>query len=418
MKNNQFWAVVRKAFVAVAVTLVVTLMLTSGVWAASKYKTLHTFKGSKGGHYPTGLIFDQAGNLYGTTYQGGAYKQGTVFQLAPNLDGSWTKNVIYSFNNAGNDGRWPIAGLIFDQAGNLYGTTYLGGAYKQGTVFQLTPNGDGSWRESVLHSFNNTDGSNPSASLVFDAAGNLYGTTRTGGTYYEGTVFQLTPNSDGSWTESVLYSFTNGADGGNPYAELIFDAAGNLYGTTFQGGDLSACSELGCGVVFELTRNADGAWTESVLHSFTDGADGGLLFGGLTFDPAGNLYGTTYSGGTYGYGVVFQLTPNPGGSWREKVLHRFTDGKDGGLPYSNLIVDAAGNLCGTTTSGGAYGGGVVFKLVPNAKAGWHETVLHAFTNHQSISPAAGVIFDTAGNLYGTTWGAANTTFGSVFEITP
>ncbi len=273
------------------------------------------------GEFPVaGLIFDQAGNLYGTTEYGGALAAGTVFKLAPNADGSWRESVLHSFCSRTNcgDGAEPLASLIFDQAGNLYGATEYGGALAAGTVFKLAPNADGSWRESVLHSFcsrtNCGDGAEPFASLIFAQAGNLYGATEYGGAHGGGTVFKLAPNADGSWRESVLHSFcsrTNCGDGAQPVAGLVFAQAGNLYGTTFDGGDQGLCSftgAVGCGVVFKLTPNLNGGWEEAVLHTFADhpGANPGA---GLIFDPAGNLYGTSTGDSIGTFGSVFEITP-------------------------------------------------------------------------------------------------------------
>ncbi len=439
-----------------ALTIVIVIfMLAPGAWAQSKYKTLYEFTGSADGGQPmAGLIFDQVGNLYGTTEFGGLqdcqtyYIQaewcGVVFKLAPNSDGSWTESVLHSF--AGDDvGMSPVASLIFDTAGNLYGTTanFQDNNDAEGVVFELTPNSDGSWTENVLYDFNTFSrrgwsvGVNPRAGLIFDRTGSLYGTTWTGGRYrstrcvYCGVVFKVAPNPDGSWTESTIHTFTSRWHGANPAAGLIFDQAGNLYGTTTGGGDVHKCGRgAGCGVVFKLTPNSDGSWTETDLHHFTRGKDGANPFAGLIFDQAGNLYGTTTGGGNrkdcggVGCGVVFQLTPNSDGSWTETVLHHFTGGKDGANPEAGLIFDQAGNLYGTAEAGGnlsycnASGCGVVFKLAPNSKGGWTETVLHAFTDRGGAFPAAGLILDTAGNLYGTTQGDGGTTFGPVFEITP
>jgi uncharacterized repeat protein (TIGR03803 family) len=423
---------------AALMIVIVTLILTTAAGAASKYKTLYEFKNGKdGGTLVAPVIFDQAGNLYGTAAAGGitnCYGSGcgVVFKLTPNSDGSWTESVLYSFTG-GNDGGYPSGPLIFDQAGNLYGMTYWGGANHYGVVFELKPNTDGSWTESVPYSFcslaNCSDGRQPYAGLIFDNAGNLYGTTMSGGgPYDDGTAFKLTPSSDGSWKESVLHSFANGVDGQYP-GNLTFDALGNLYGTTWFGGRKDR------GVVFQLTPNTDGSWKANVLHNFTGGKDGGLPRGSsLIFDQAGNLYGTTSQGDGsgcdegYGCGVVFKLTPTADGSWKEKVLHRFSGSKGGAVPRGGLILDPVGNLYGTTSEGGnlsycyATGCGVVFKLAPNSSGGWRETVLHSFRGQPGIIPLAGVIFDAAGNLYGTTagdiWNGQPTSFGSVFEITP
>jgi uncharacterized repeat protein (TIGR03803 family) len=346
---------------------------------------------------------------------------GAVFQLTPNADGGWTEKTIYN-PVPGWVGFVPMAGLIFDRAGNLFGTMEIGDDVNCthggcGDVFELTPNSDGSWTKSVLHSFAGYggDGMFPTSGLIFDQAGNLYGTTSGGGAYYSGTVFELTPNADGSWTCNLLYSF-EGLSASAPRAGLIFDSTGNLYGTT-------SGTPYHPGTVFELTPNPGGSWTEKVLYVF-NGKGGSEPQAGLIFDPAGNLYGTTLQGGSRtkvcdsGCGVVFKLAPNADGSWTETVLHKFTGGKDGASPRGSLIFDKAGNLYGTASGGGAAGYGVVFKLTPNSKGGWNETVPHHFLLNPGAFPSAGLILDAAGNLYGTTQGDGTTTFGSVFEITP
>ncbi len=412
MKDNRVWAAVRQVLAASTVALIITLVLVSGASAASKYKTLYKFRGGKDGRSPTaGLVFDGAGNLYSATGSGGTDRGGTVFRLTPNGDGTWTQSVLHSFKRDGEDGLHPEhTGLIFDTAGNLYGTTINGGTYGDGAVFQLTPNGDGTWTERVLYSFDPADGDQPVTGVILDAAGNLYGTTVAGGTYNTGTVFQLTPNGDGTWTENVLHSFSS-TDGYYLYAGLIFDSTGNLYGMAAQGGAYDF------GTVFQLTPNGDGSWTENVLHSF-NGTDGNFPYDSLIFDPAGNLYGTTMNGGTYGDGAAFQLTPNGDGTWKERVLHSF-DGRDGNRPFAGLILDPAGNLYGTTYQGGAYDAGTIFKLKHMAKGTWKETVLHSFRNKPGGHPWASLIFDGLGNLFGTAAGInGQNNWGSVFEITP
>jgi uncharacterized repeat protein (TIGR03803 family) len=402
---------------AALMIVIAILMLTPCAGAANKYKTLYRFKGGADGSEPTAaLIFDAAGNLYGTTGSGGAYPYGygVVFKLTPKAGGGWTENVIHSFNNS--DGNYPHAGLIFDQAGNLYGTTTFGGGTNySGTVFKLTKNEDGSWTESVLYAFpdDGVHGGGPYAGLIFDSAGNLYGADSGTGAYGNGMVFKLTPNPDGSWTENDIYSF-NGADGAGPDASLIFDQRGNLYGTTKMGGEFDDG-----GTAFELTPNADGTWTESVLHSFSfhhHGHDGADPEASLIFDTAGNLYGTTSYGGLYGAGTVFQLAPNGDGTWIEHRLHSFPP-KNGFLP-NGLIFDSAGNLYGTTSLGGTHGYGTVFKLTPTLKGAWKTTLPHSFGNNPGAYPNSSLIFDAHGNLYGTTEGGTAPNFGSVFEITP
>lgn len=425
--------------------VVVTLALAPVAWAQDKFTTLYDFtaaRGEKDGLEPlASVVFDPAGNLYGTTAREGPYSSGTVFRLTRNSEGKWQHQVLYTF--AADGGKGPVSSLVLDQGGNLYGTTYYDGAAGSGTVFELMPGAHDSWTERELYSFcsltNCADGSAPIGSVIFDAAGNLYGTTQKGGTGCPnegcGVVFKLAPSAGGAWAESVLYSFCSRkycGDGAWPEAMLVFDTAGNLYGTTLYGGDPSHCQAGGgCGVVFKLTQKAKSGWKNTVLHRFR-GRDGANPFAGLTFDHAGNLYGTTGFGGNLNYclefggcGVVFKLAPNSNGRWTETVLHRFV-GPNGSYSFNDLTFDQAGNLYGTTSWGGnsgdcppIYGGcGVVFKLAPNAKGGWDETVLHRFVDHPGANPRAGVIFDGAGNLYGTTAGDDTGTFGSVFMLTP
>jgi uncharacterized repeat protein (TIGR03803 family) len=422
-------------FAAVLTVVFGCLTVVTPLFADSKEQVLYSFNdnGTDGYNPDAGLIFDAVGNLYGTTPIGGANADGVIFELTPGINGTWTETVLYPFCSVSGctDGQYPIAGLILDAAGNLYGTTVNGGTHDRGTVFQLSPGANGTWTETVLYSFNNNhkDGRDPEAGLIFDASGNLYGTTLLGGAYGYGTVFQLTPGGNGTWTETLLHSFQNNTrDGIYPYAGLIFDPAGNLYGTANGGG------EHGEGAVLQLVPGTNGKWKERILHSF-NGKDGLEPYSGLIFDVAGNLYGTTHSGGAsgtgcggYGCGTVFELTPGANGKWTEKVLHSFNDnGKDGYGPYAGLTFDAAGDLYGTAYYGGAYGSqcggsgcGIVFQLTPATNGKWTEKVLHSFGNvSDGAGPyAPGLIFDAAGNLYGTTaWGGAYD-YGTVFEITP
>jgi len=379
------------------------------------------------------LIFDASGNLYGTTFKGGAYDSGTVFELSPAGNGTWTEAVLYSFDSGNNVGCWPSDGLIFDAAGDLYGTASVCGAYNAGTVFELSPGGNGTWTVTALYSFGSTnnDGATPSAGLIFDAAGDLYGTTSAGGEWpYSchdgcGTVFELTPGTNGQWTETILHNFTNdGKDGYWPWAGLVFDGAGNLFGTTTAGPG-TGCLGYGCGTVFELTPGANG-WTETVVHRFGKAKDGAIPEAGLTLDSAGNFYSTTVFGGASCCGTVFELTPGTNGKWTEKVLHSF--GKDGNsLPAAGVIFDAAGDLYGTTSQGGD-GSGTVFKLTPGRSGKWTDTILHRFgKGKDGIWPFDGLVFDSAGNLYGTTQQGGtnynsvycgNYGCGTVFEVTP
>jgi uncharacterized repeat protein (TIGR03803 family) len=432
-------------FAVLLAVFAVTMLMTTTHAAAQTVHVLYSFDpNDMGAYYPAaGLIFDAAGNLYGTTAYGNCNgaKGGTVFELMRKTDGTWTKKTLHNFGN-GEDGYNPVASLTFDAAGNLYGTTNLGGAYDYGTVFELSPTADGDWTEKVLHSFNNNNGEDgyyPLANVIFDSAGNLYGTTQMGGAAggQAGTVFELSPTGSGDWTEKILHSFgfhyvgEFPPDGHQPVAGLIFDASGNLYGTTLYGG-------LASGTVFELSPATDGSWKEELLRVFRGDENGGNPAGGLIFDAAGNLYGTTaFYGACYScLGTVFELTrpsisSNP---WIETVLHSFgnyINVTDGAKPVSSLIFDAEGNLYGATEIGGNgldcgnnQGCGTVFKLTPVGGGVWHRTWLHSFgtSGDDGWTPLAGLISDAVGNLYGTTSGGGLYQFdgngGTVFEITP
>ena len=313
--------------------------------AAGKETILHKFTGSPDGNIPeAGLIRDAAGDLYGTTYAGGDADGGTIFKVGA----TGREIVLHSFTGPP-DGLGPVASLVGDAKGNLYGTTYYGGnsvcGYVRGcgTVFNL----DASGKETILHTFTSADGGYyPAAGLIRDAAGHLYGTTYAGGVNGFGTVFEL----DGTGKEIVLHGFTGGADGGYPLGGLI--ASGNLlFGTTGVGGT------FGYGTVFKLDKTTG---TETVLYSFTGGADGRSPLTGVVHDAAGILYGTTESGGAFHYGVVFEVDS----AGQETVLHSFTYGADGAFPVAGVVRDAAGNLYGTTNNGGTNGEGIVFKIEP------------------------------------------------------
>ena len=408
--------------------LVTTVLTTSVRSSAQTERVLHTFNGPGDGSQPFGnLLLDQSGNLYGTTLFGGAYTNGSVYELSPNGTGGFIYHLLYSFNPNTGDGVNPYGALVFDKAGNLYGTTYGGGGGKYGTVFELSPHSGGAWTESIVHSFKpqQGDGRYPYAGLMIDGKGNLYGTTSQGGSGTNcgssgcGTVFLLIPRGGGLWTEKILHSFDGGTtDGSSPVASLVLHA-GKLYGTT-QVGPAGASSNSGS--VFELAPDGSGGWTENILHTFTNnGTDGYTPDAGVMFDSAGNLYGTTNSGGANGYGTVFQLSPNGGGSWSETVIHDFYSipGVDGVYPeWAGLTIDASGNLYGTTAGGGANANGIVYKLTPATGGGWTENVVFTFNGSDGNQPVSGVTLDRKGNIYGSTeYGGANFG-GTAFKIVP
>jgi uncharacterized repeat protein (TIGR03803 family) len=330
------------------------------------------------GSHPVAKLVMVAGNLYGTTSEGGIYNQGTVFELTPNAAKTqWTERVLHDFCSQISciDGNDPEAALIMDESGTLYGTTYRGGAHGEGTVFELAPNvTKTTWTYKILYSFGASffDGISPAAGLIKDRSGNLFGTTFSGGAYaFYGTVFELRPNaSKTQWTEQVLYNFGSQGDGRNPVAALIIDADGHLYGTTSEGGTHRG-SSVGGGTVFELIPNATKtAWEEKILYNFCsrqDCTDGNDPEAGLLMDSSGMFYGTTHYGGAHEFGAVFDLTPNAAKTkWTYKILYSFCQGGgycvDGGDPYADLIMDGSGNLYGTTSYGGAVSGGTVFEL--------------------------------------------------------
>ncbi len=389
--------------------LAVTLAVVPEVCAQSE-QTLYSFTGSSDGGNPlSSLVMDVAGNLYGTTFVGGVYGAGEVFELSPNASGGWTESVLYSFTG-GADGANPyLADVIFDKAGNLYGTTVGGGDHNLGVVFKLTQTGSG-WSESVLHSFaGGIDGTGPYAGLLLDRSGDLYGTTSGGGAYGVGTAFELQHSSSGRWRELIVHTF-DVKTGSAPVGGLVFDSKGDLFGTTQAGGS------SGVGVVFELEHSGSSTWTTRVLHNFTGGTDGGYPYAErLIFDHAGALYGTTLGGGVNNYGVVFRLSRTTA-RWEERVLYEFNGAVESN-PNSGLVLDGNGNLYGTCANGnGVTTVGSVFKMTPGAGGKYTEKDLYLFTRGDGEFPDSALLFDRAGNLYGTALlgGAGN--MGVVFEL--
>ena len=369
---------------------------------AQTFSVVHNFTGGNDGGGPlSGFVSDGAGNLYGTTNSGGPTNHGLVYRLNKN----GLETVMYNFKD-GSDGAYPSGGLVRDKAGNLYGTTTGGGASNAGTVFELA----GVGKEKVLYSFAGAaDGADPEAALTVDVAGNLYGTTIAGGTNGNGTVFKLTrPKAGAKWTETVLYSFGTGTDGATPVASVAFDKTGNLYGTTSAGG------AYGYGTIFELMPSGS-AWTETILHDFQDGDDGAVPFAGLIANKAGTFYGAAGEGGTGGGGTVFELTPASGG-WTFTVLYSQAGWNVSGT-FRNLLLDASGNLYGTTHCDGAPEAGTVYELTP-ANGSWTYTLLYTFTGGtDGLYSFSNLVFEQ-GKLYGTTNEGGTDDAGVVFEVTP
>jgi uncharacterized repeat protein (TIGR03803 family) len=395
----KFWA----GFSVVAGVIAATMFLAANA-RAQTFQVLHGFTNGGDGGFPfAGLTLDRGGNLYGTTYQGGL-GYGTVYKLSRAGSG-WRLSTLYMFH--GYDGFQPQGGVVFGPDGALYGTT-AGDEDNGGNsiVFRLAPSAhvcastSCPWTETVLYRFAGapTDGAGPRlVNLVFDRAGNMYGTTYFGGANNVGVVFKLSPSA-GGWTESVIWDFANGP-GQNPQSGMIFDSAGNLYGTT------SESSVGSSGAVYELSPSANG-WTETTLAQLNMS---GNAVGGVVMDAQGNLFGTT--GGSYGGGGVYELTPS-NGSWTVDLIFSF-GGFDG--PWDSPTLDAAGNIYGTSAQGG--GVGEVFQFA-RSNGGWTFNDLHNFDGTDGFNPLAGVVFDSAGNMYGTTEGGGQYNYGVVWEITP
>ncbi len=407
-----------------AIVLALPVVVTQAAQAQT-YTVIHNFAGgAQDGSHPYNGLTLRGTNLYGTTANGGA-GYGTVFELAHQSTG-WVFNLLYSFQG-GNDGAYPTARVTVGPNGTFYGSTIEGGP-GYGVVFNLKPPTNAvcgttpcGWTETPLYQFTGgADGYGPtSGDLVFDQMGNIYGMTEFGGSSAHGNVYELTP-SGGNWTANVLYSFGGGQDGEFPYGGVIFDQAGNLDGTTRQGGGTGCLSNVGCGTVFQLAPSNSG-WTEDILYRFQGGSDGGFPESGVILDPTGNLYGTTSIYGDltcnsgFGCGVAFELMAI-GGNWTFSSLYDFATG--GGGPVASLTRDAAGNLYGTTLLDGANRFGTVFKLTPS-DGGWTYTDLYDFTGgSDGGEPMSNIVLDAQGNVYGTTYQGGANNLGVAFEITP
>lgn len=421
-------------FTAVARPLALTLFVFALAAAlhAQTFTVLHDFSGGADGYNPTaGLTFKGAGNLYGGAGPSAVFRfkqQGT----------GWILNPIFEFN--GINGDFLNGRLAVGPDGALFGASYFGGVPDCadgagcGLVFRLMPpqsfcrNPFCSWTETIVYQFSPiqipSDGYFPNGSFVFDNAGNLYGTTLYGGTHSQGTIFEVS-RSGGGWVENAIYAFGagGGEDGGTPNSGMVIDQAGNLYGTTFGGGDPTCLfNDLACGVVFELSPTPSG-WVQTVLHTFQNGSDGADPLGGLIADSSGNLYGTTSIGGANNGGTVFELSPSNGG-WTFNVLYSLTgDPRSQVGPKGLLAIDSSGNLYGITNSEGPQSAGNLFKLTHSGGA-WVYTDLHDFaiSSDNGAYPEDGPTVDAQGNLYGTTLegGTGNCPYGCgvIYELTP
>jgi uncharacterized repeat protein (TIGR03803 family) len=398
------------------------VLWTIAAHAQYQYTVLHAFgSGDDGAGVWSSVVFDKQGNLYGTTSGGGSYQAGTVYELTPQQDGNWTEAVLHNFLSSPGDGAGPFGGLVSDRSGNLYGATQLDGMYHAGVAFELTP-GAGGWDYTVAYTFGapGTLADGPPGNLIVGPGNRLYGSGYV--------AFELLPDPDG-WIEDVLHNFTGrNGDGDILVAGPIMDSAGNIFGTTQYGGGRGGCQEGGCGTVYELEPVTGAwapsvAWKERILYRFRSVAYDGEVPGGgqLAMDRLGNLYGTTEAGGLTGYGTVFKLThvlSASGGLWAETILHNFTPGGLGYQPYGGVVFDNAGNLYGTTVNGGSAlcGCGVVYKLSPQPGGQWQYSVLHIFEGTDGAQPDANLTIGPDGNLYGTA--AAGGTYGGgvVFQI--
>jgi hypothetical protein len=452
-------------------TIVAALVLVLAIPASAKWKerVLYSFQGGADGQTPTGgVVFDKAGNLYGVTSAGGATschssisECGTVFQLSPPAEknGSWTETVLHVFKgNAGNDGAQPEGGLVIDSSGHLYGTTGYGGTgicwllgslTGCGTVFELYPptQKGGAWTERVLYSFQGgKDGYVPSGDLVLDRAGNLYGVTLFGGgkgtscdPFYQycGTVFILNPpkKKGGKWTEKVLHSFAGVAtdqqsgDGANPNGSLVLDEKGVIYGTTFYGGNNQGVCDggswgTGCGTVFKLNPSRKNKqWQEKILYEFQGGRDGATPAAGVVLGEQDQLYGSAEAGGLRGNGTLFSLRSGQN-NWVENTIHVFTDDKDGASPAAGLIKNSDGFLYGSTTTDSHSRGGIVFSVSPpNKKGQWTLSPLHGFKGSpDGATPTTRLVLYSGAFFSTTQIGGGGTGCrsgcGTVFQLTP
>jgi uncharacterized repeat protein (TIGR03803 family) len=405
--------------------LAISLVLLLSTLTFAGESVIYSFKGGSDGSQPqnTGLVMDTAGNLYGTTNQGGAglcydgqylVGCGVIYELSPSGGGGWTETVLYDFTAANGA---PLGQIVLDGNGDLFGCTPGGGAFGDGTVFELSRVGN-SWSFSVLYVFHGRDGMSPVGGIAMDAAGNLYGATYVGGSKNEGTVFQLS-NIAGKWTLTRLHSFVGGNDGLEPWGPVAVNAGGTVYGTTLAGGKYEG--KGGGGVIYSVAMN-NGKWTEKIIHAFQGGLDGLGPRYGIFLGPDGSLYGTATGMGYKVYRVTFS-----NGNWQKKNIYGFGP-RNLGDPESGMVIDQAGNVYGTTAMLGGNSLGTVFELSPaSGKYFYNYTLLYAFRGApDSDLPTGQLVRDGNGDLFGATELGGNTdcgpqsneNCGTVFEIAP
>jgi uncharacterized repeat protein (TIGR03803 family) len=433
VKRSHAFRICLMAFIVAALTF-----LTTRARAADRETVLHNFSGGADGATPTYLIRDSSGNLYGLAEGGGnmvcSGGCGVIFKMS-NSSGRWVETILYTFTG-GDDGADP-SGIVMDSTGSIYGfSSGAEGSLGPGSAFKLSRATGGGWTFSLLYKFGTAtnDGLYPAGAPVLDAAGNIYGSTRNGGSSTActagcGTVFELTPAVSGLWPETILHSFSGVPDGAFPAGSMIFDGVGNLYGNTNAGGSNTTACNAGCGAVYQVAPASGGSWTESILHSFNGSLTDGIgPEGGIAIDATGNLYGTTYEGGRvhnsgcFGYcGTVWEVSPVSGGGWSEKLLHSFNYTTDGGLPSVGVVLDSAGHVYGFTATYPNTLAGTAYKLSEDHAGQWQITVLYALgtTNGDGKNPAGGSpVLDSAGNLYGTARFGGTKDNGNIFKLAP
>lgn len=414
--NPRNWGVRQTGrFIRLTGGAVIFLLIALGMHLTAQGSTteiLYSFQGDEDGEYlDTDVEIDAAGNLYGTSVLGGDFGGGTVWQLSP-VGNGWVHTVLYSFTGSA-DGGEPYKGVSLDSEGNLYGTAVTGGSGSCeggcGVVYKLSNSG-GTWTQTVIHGFTGADGSGPGARVTVDDQGNLFGMTPTGGANGLGTIYQLHQRANGSWAFRVIHDFTGGTDGSSGSAGRMVLRNGNLYGAATTGG-------LGNGTIFELRSKGSAGWDFKTLYQFQGAPDGSFPYGALLFDRAGHIYGTTYYGGMDGLGTVYQLRRGAG-IWTEQVLYGFQTGQDGNSSISNLVSDAFGNLYGTTSEGG-LGSGTIFEVTPNDNGTWTESVPHLFAGPpDGAFPYAGMVAGDGGVFYGATVHGGSAGEGAIYKFTP